>query len=303
MTKFFYGMILTIKKKVRLIIFTLIFIIVSPIVVLYAKGDIFTNGWSILSTGGIYVTKAPNGSEIFLNSKPYDKTSFFKRDILIKNLRKGTYDITVKKEGYNSWSEKIKVNDSLVSDAHIFILPKKVELREVSKYINVETSSGKATSTIKKKNQEYTEITNVFAILPPVAKKTTSTSTDFKSNLGTKIAPIMSGKIGLWQENDIIFSKWFGSEDFAPRYFCDETDCTKTITVFNSELKIKRIDFLPQYDGVVLIALADQIFAIQIEKYINKIPQIIYRGTNPDFRVIDDIVYIKDRDFIAEVIL
>ena len=294
---------ITIKKKARLIIFTLIFIIVSPIVVLYAKGDIFTNGWSILSTGGIYVTKAPSGSEIFLNSKPYDTTSFFKRDILIKNLREGIYDIKVQKEGYNSWTEKIKVIDNLVTDAHIFILPKDVELREISKYINIETGSGKSTSTIKKKNQEYTDITNIFTTVPPIVKKITSTSTDFKSNFGTKNAPIMDSKIGLWQENNIIFSKWFGGDDSAPKYFCDETDCIKTIKVFTSELKIKRIDFLPQYDGVVLVALADQIFAIQIEKYINKIPQIIYRGTNPDFRVIDDGIYIKDKDFIAEVVL
>ena len=71
-----------IKKKVRFIIFTLIFIVISPIVVLYAKGDIFGSGWSILKTGGIYVTGAPIGSEIFLNSKLRDTINFFNRDVL-----------------------------------------------------------------------------------------------------------------------------------------------------------------------------------------------------------------------------
>lgn len=297
-------MILTIKKKARFIIFTLIFIIVSPIVVLYAKGDIFTNGWSILSTGAIYVTQAPIGSEIFINNKKHDTTSFFKRDILIKNLRKGIYDISVKKEGYNYWTEKIKVTDNIVSEAHIFILPKQVEIREITKNIIVQITEGKATSTTKKKNQEYIEIVNIFSSTTlPVIKKTNSTSTDFKSNLGIKNSPIMSGKLGIWQENNIIYSKWFGSDDFAPRYFCDEVDCSKTINVFNSQLKFRRIDFLPQYDGVVLIALADQIFAIQIEEYRNKIPQVIYRGSAPDFRVIDGNLYIKDKDFLAEVVL
>lgn len=297
-------MILTIKKKARFIIFTLIFIIVSPIVVLYAKGDIFTNGWGILSTGGIYVTKAPTGSEILLNSKQYDTTSFFKRDILIKNLRRGTYDITVKKEGYNSWSEKINVSDNLVSDAHIFILPEQVKLREITKYITSDGEPATSTTIIKNKNQEYIDIAAIFATTSKVVlKKIASTSIDFKSNLGVKNYPIMSGKIGLWQENNIIYSKWFGTDDAAPKYFCDEVDCTKAITVFTSQLNIRRINFLPQYDGVVLIALADQIFAIQTEKYINKIPQVIYRGASPDFRIIDDSVYIKDKNFIAEVIL
>lgn len=297
-------MIVTIKKKARFIIFSLIFIIISPIVVLYAKGDIFTNGWSILSTGAIYVTKAPSGSEIFINGKIHDTTSFFKRDILIKNLRKGTYDILVKKDDYNSWTEKIKVSDNIVSEAHIFILPKQVEIREITKNIIVETTKGQATSTIKKKNQEYVDMANIFASTTvPVVKKTTSTSTDFKSNLGIKNAPIMSGKMGLWQESNIIYAKWFGSDDFAPRYFCDEVDCSKTINVFNSQLKFRRIDFLPQYDEVIIIALADQVFAIQIEEYRNKIPQVIYRGTSPDFRIIDGSVYIKDKEFIGEVVL
>jgi len=297
-------MILTIKKKARFIMFALIFIIVSPIVVLYAKGDIFTNGWSILSTGAIYVTKAPSGSEILINGKQHDITSFFKRDVLIKNLRKGTYDILIKKEGYNSWTEKIKVSDNIVSEAHIFILPTDVDMREIPKNIIIETTSGKATSTLKKKNQEYTDIANIFSSTSvPLVKKTTSTSTDFKSNLGIKNSPIMSGKMGVWQENNNIYAKWFGSDDFSPRYFCDEVNCSKTINVFNSQLKFRRIDFLPQYDEVILIALADQIFAIQIEEYRNKIPQVIYRGTSPDFRIIDGGVYIKDKDFIAEVVL
>ena len=88
-----------IKNRLRFIIFVLIFVIVSPIVVLYARGDIFTNGWNILQTGGIYVTKAPLGSEVFLNNTSQGSTSFFSRDMLIKNLRPSIYTISVKKMG------------------------------------------------------------------------------------------------------------------------------------------------------------------------------------------------------------
>ena len=108
-----------IKKKIKLIIFFIIFIIVSPVIILYAKGDIFTNGWNILITGGIYVTKAPIGSDILLNGKLKDTTSFFNRDTLIKSLRPGVYEISVKKDGYNTWTNKIKVSGNLVSDANI----------------------------------------------------------------------------------------------------------------------------------------------------------------------------------------
>ena len=295
---------LTLKKKIRLIVFVLIFIVIAPIVVLYAKGDIFTDGWNILSTGGIYVTNSPSGSDVFLNSKMYGTTSFFKRDILIKNLRKGTYKIAVKKDGYNTWTEDIKVDDNLVSDANIFILPAKMELREISKYVLTVDSVGSTTVNKKQKNQEYTDIVSIFSSTTAVSiTKKVSTSTDFISNLGTKHSPIMSGKIGLWQENNIVYSKWFGSDDSAPKYFCDEVDCAKTITVYSEANKIKRINFLPQYDDVAIIASGNKILAVQIEKCINKNPQTIYQGTSPDFKIINGGLYIKDKDFLAEVVL
>ena len=100
----------------------------------------------------------------------------------------------------------MQVNNNLVSDANIFILPIQVPLREILKYTS---------TTTKIKNQEYTDIATIFASTSPAIPKKilVATTTDFKNNLGIKNSPIMSGKIGLWQEGDIIFTKWFGSDD------------------------------------------------------------------------------------------
>lgn len=291
------------KKRIRIATFFLIFIVVSPIVVLYARGDIFTDGWNILKTGGIYVTKAPIGSNIFLNSKPENSTTFFSRDILIKNLRPGTYEVKVTKDGYNTWTNKIKVFDNTVTDANIFILPTKVELKNISKFVTVQ--SGTTTIQTKTKNQDYTEIAAVFASSSPIiSKKLLATTTiDFKLNLGIKNSPIMSGKIGLWQDRGIISVAWFGKNESAPKYLCEGLDCTKTITVFDFKKSLKRINFLPSYENVVVIATDNKIIAIQIQKDLEKIPQTIYEGTNPDFRIINGDLYIKDKDIISQVIL
>jgi hypothetical protein len=293
---------IVIKKKLRLIIFFLIFIIISPIVVLYAKGDIFTNGWNILETGGMYVTEAPVGSNIFLNSKSQTSTSFFSRDILIKNLRPGTYHVLVQKDGYNAWSNTLMVKNNLVVAADVFMLPTHVILEEIPKYIS--QSDGTATTTgAKIKNQDYVDILAVFSTSSPaVSKKIFSTSTiDFKDNLGTKISPIMDGKIGLWQDGSAIFAKWFGDDDQAPTYFCNGSDCSETITVYHSLAPIRKINFLPDYNSVVLVASGDEIFAIQIENNPDKVPQLIYKGTNPTFQMIGGDVYIKDNTYIAHV--
>src|ERR1035437_3270566 len=108
---------MTTQKKIKLLIFFLLFIIISPIIVFYASGDIFSDGWSILKTGGIYVSSAPVGSEVYLNNKFEDKVSFFKRNILIKNLMAGSYEIKVIKTGYNDWYKKIIVDTNFVADA------------------------------------------------------------------------------------------------------------------------------------------------------------------------------------------
>lgn len=276
-----------IKKKFRLIILTAIFIMISPIVILYATGDILGSGWSLLKTGGIYVAGAPAGSDIFMNSKKIDTTSFFNKNIFIKNLRKGTYSISVKKNGYYTWSKKLVVTDSLVSDANVFMLPTESDLRRVLRYLD--TKSGEATSTwTNEKNPEYIDISDLF-LKKPV--------------WGTKTNPIMDGKIGLWIEGTIIYSKWFGNSDLAPRYFCEIDNCTKTIQVIDIGYKPTRINLLPEYSGVVVIASGSRVYAIQIEKNPQKISQTIYRGDSPDFRISNGSLYIKDGLYIAEVLL
>jgi len=292
-----------IKRKVKLIIFVLVFIIASPIIILYANGDIFGGGWSLLKTGGIYISDAPVGSDIYLNSKFTNNTSFFDRNILIKSLKKGKYEVSVKKESYNTWTKKITVFDNLVSEANVFMLPNVINIREIYRYVL--PNSGTPTSTItKSKNPEYLEILETFTKKTQTIIKTSSTSSiDFKGNLGTKASPIMDGKIGLWSEGGRILSAWFGNNDLAPRYFCDVSNCTKTIQVIDIGIKPTRLNFLPEYSGVAVIAFQNKIFAIQIEQNPEKVAQIIYKGNVPDLRIYNNILYIKDGNYIAEVLL
>lgn len=287
-----------------LFVFTVIFIVISPIIVLYAKGDIFGDGWNILKTGGIYVTSAPVDSEVFINSKLEDSVSFFQRDILIKNLRPNTYNVSVKRDGYNTWENKIKVSSNMVSDANVFMLPAEVELRKITKFNTTEREVGSTTTEVKVANEEYEEVYAIFASSTLLAKKSVSTTTiDFKNNLGTVLSPIMSGKLGLWQESGKVSTGWFGRNNVAPKYLCVEFDCTKPISIFDFKKDLKRMGFLPGYDGVMVFILGNKIETMQIDPNISKVFQSLYTGTNPDFRIIDGNLYIKDGEFLAEVLL
>ncbi len=282
-----------VKKRIKLILFFCLFFVLAPLILLYANGDILGSGWTLLSTGGIYINSAPSGSNIFLNDKLKDSTSFFSKNIVLKNLHIGTYDIKVEKEGYNTWIKKIKVFKNLVSDANVFMLPEKIEVRQIPKYI----------ASTTKTNSEYADILSLFAKKPAILKTVSTSSIDLKSNLGTKLSPIMSGKIGIWREGYFIYAKWFGREDQAPRYFCNEENCSKTIQVVQLEDIPMRFDFLSGYSDVIVVALNQKVFALQIEENTEKKNQLIYEGNEPDIRLSGGALYIKDGHFIGEAVL
>ncbi len=289
-------MIVFIRKKIKFLTFAAAFIILSAFAVLYANGDIFIDGWNLLPTGGIYVSGMPSGSEVFLNSKPKDETSFFQRNVLVKNLRPGSYKVDVEKDGYNSWTGTIKVSANLVSEADVFILPVKPELQEIPVYVS---------TTSKQKNQEYLDLTAAFASSTQAVQKKISSSTaiDFESNLGTKNSPVMNGNLGIWSDNGHISISWFGSEDSEPNYFCDQTDCKESLPVYILNSDPSRMDFFPDRNDVVLAAWGGDVFAVQAEANNEKAAQFLYHGIKPDFRIIDGSIYIKDGKYLAEVML
>ncbi len=287
-------MIKTIQKKMRLIIFFLIFVVVSPIIVLYANGDIFNDGWSILKTGGVYVNSAPNGSSIFIDNKLKGNTSFFERDLLIKNLRPGVYKIDVKKDGFNVWSKNITVLNNMVTDANVFILPKIIDFRDIPQKIDSEKKIGTSTIIIKKDNQEYFNLLKIFSI------STTTKKQEIENLLGTKDNPIVNGKIRLWVEDKKVFVSWNGKLESAPKYFCDNGECFTSIEVINLIKEPEYFDFLLNYDGVIIVSSNNKIFAVQIEKNPLKEIQLIYEGVKPSLKIYDGLLYIKDGELLRE---
>ncbi len=282
-------MVKIIKKKIRLIIFFLVFIIISPLIVLYANGDIFNDGWNILKTGGIYVSSAPNGSEIFINSKLKEKTTFFERDILIKNLRSDVYRVDVKKDGYNTWTKDIVVLNNIVSDANIFMLPQNVDFRDIPFKIDLEKKVGTTTTLIKKDNPEYFKIFKLFTI-----STTTKLDQNIKEEMGTKDFPIINGKVNLWSKDNKIFVSWTGKIDSAPKYFCDNGVCSSVLEVANLKKEPILLDFLPGYEGIIIVSSNGKVFAIQVENNPLKEIQLIYEGKEPSFKIFNGLLYIKD---------
>lgn len=298
-----------IKRRLLSMFFILLFLVLAPIIIFYANGNILGSGWNILATGGIFIQSIPSGSELYINNKYNSTINFFTRDYLLKNLKPGVYTVLVKKDGYNDWGNKIKVNASLVTESRVFMLPTKVDIEEVEKYLVIKKGSGTTTTEELKTNPNYETIDNFFTE-PSILKNdvsilSTSTNELVNYKLGTKQNPVENRKLFIWQDRQDAFIGWKGGADSAPRIFCKEFNsdivCQEQIKIYSFEADVRGLDFFPGESGVIIISTGNYVYAIEAEENINKKLQVLYSGKEPDFRVFNNIIYIKDGDFIGQI--
>ncbi|MBU4348025.1 hypothetical protein KJ671_00770 [Patescibacteria group bacterium] len=119
--------------KIRRLTFyflSIVFIILAFVIIPYSNGwrfDIKT--FNFVKLGGIYLEVEPIESQIKIDDLSIQRMSnFMKSGILITNLFPKKYNISVKKEGYQSWSRNVIVKPSLVTQIHpIILLPQLYE--------------------------------------------------------------------------------------------------------------------------------------------------------------------------------
>jgi hypothetical protein len=132
------------------------FILATPTILLYAWGYSFD--WQekkIVLTGGLYLKSTPKKADIYLNGKLKDQTPSF-----IKRLVPKDYQIEIAKEGFHSWSKKLKVESKIVTEAkNILLVPQNPDTEIVLDELTTDFSIEEFL------NQE--ESNNVFYIQKP----------------------------------------------------------------------------------------------------------------------------------------
>jgi len=113
-------------KKARTILFLIfaaLFLLISPLVVLYSQGyRIDFDNKKIVQTGGIYLKVIPKQTDVFLDGKLVKKTDFFFGSVLIDGLLPKNYKIEVKKENYQGWEKNLNIKEKMVTEAKNIIL-------------------------------------------------------------------------------------------------------------------------------------------------------------------------------------
>jgi hypothetical protein len=278
-------------RFVYFIIFFLVFLAVAPFILLYSFGYNWTQNFSLLKTGGVYVYSGETGASLYINDKLDDSTSIFQHGLLVKSLRPDTYDIKVTKDGYIDWKKNIEVKGERVSEAYPFLIPKQITATSVPSQI---PKSAIASTTLIA-NPEYKDYLALFAttsktLLPK--KIATSTSALIGQAKATTTYPsIESKKLVIEKIGSDLKASWKGAISDTPFYFClNKDECLTSFIVYNAQ-NIGTFNFYPSRNDVIIVVAGSKIIVTELDK---RTPQNIvelYQSPTQealDFRVLDN---------------
>ena len=114
-------------RRFLYIFFILIFLIVVPLLSLYANGykisisSVLDGDFFIQKTGILIIDSSPKNANIYINgkSRQFIFKNLFKKDTdmittpaKIKNLSAGEYIIKLEKDGYWPWEKRLRISNS-----------------------------------------------------------------------------------------------------------------------------------------------------------------------------------------------
>lgn len=105
--------------------FALLFFVIVPLVILYARGYVFDFGdRRIVATGGIFVKTVETGARVFVDDEFARETSFISRGALITSLLPKRYTVRVEQEGHRPWRKVVRVaNEEVLEFRNVFLPP------------------------------------------------------------------------------------------------------------------------------------------------------------------------------------
>ncbi len=270
-----------------------IFIIAIPVLFLYVTGYRIGKGYSLVTTGGIYIHPWNIRGDVYINNKPISQTTFLQKDHLIQSLMPNTYTIELARDGYSSWKKNVSVHKQIVTEISPFLITKNPETADIPKTITdpkQPKSKGVANPLFKKIELLFLPTDPSEAILvdgaPPITK-----DGELKEDY------IVYRKMALWKQKNIIYAEWTGEPDYIPSYFCESelrTSCKTTITVIPNAKNITRFEFYPGRDDIMIAALPDGLYATELDTRSTQNSARIFEGKNLDFRIKGgDILYAK----------
>jgi hypothetical protein len=115
------------KRTISTFILLSVFIVVSALLIAYAKGvrPDFKNG-KIQTTGLLVATSNPDGASVYVNDHLTTATN------TTINLNPGDYRVRIIKEGYLPWQKNLKIQKEIVTKTDATLFPSTPELKPLT---------------------------------------------------------------------------------------------------------------------------------------------------------------------------
>ncbi len=111
------------RRTLLWIILALLFLVLTPSVILYSQG--YRIDWKakrLVQTGALYVKIIPTRSDMSIDGKYSKTTDFFFGSALVGNLFPGSHLVHISKEGWQPWAKQLDIQEKQVTDAKNIIL-------------------------------------------------------------------------------------------------------------------------------------------------------------------------------------
>jgi hypothetical protein len=266
--------------------FILIFFALIPVVVLYSDGYHFGAGGKLEQTGGIYVYGGEAGARIYMDGVLQKETNSFSRSAYISTLAAGSYNISVTKEGRQSWNKTMKVSLQKVTEGYPFLLPTQISM-----------------ATVTPSSTSYKSVTALFA--SPSRSSATQAPKVATSSTTTVLEAISKKNIDLSKEGDTIYALWLAGMKDIPADFCGEdfidSSCVPKLAVITQK-GITSYDFYPGRNDLIIFAKTDGIYVTELDTRLPHNTELLMKGTGLDFRVQNgQDVYVKNKKGIYKL--
>ncbi|MFA6338820.1 MAG: hypothetical protein WCW87_02060 [Candidatus Paceibacterota bacterium] len=304
-----------IERRIYLVIMSVLFITIIPVIILYSIGYRLDKGLSIVKTGGVLVTLDKSNISVYINDEKLNESGIFSRSFLFQNLHPEKYKIVASKDGYYPWQKQLMVYEEKVTESHPFLLPLEPTLNEIPKTIastkKTLLSKATTTSTTVVSNPEYK---TVLALFSAKALKMSAISTttiivrknDSLVSTSTDTLPkdsVLRQNIVLWKENGVLSASWWGNLSDIPYFFCDREPCKTDIVIYNNN-SVKYFDFFPGRNDLIIFETNDGVFVTEIDGRSKRNIEPLYPKSNAEFRIKDnETIYIKDDKVLYQLVL
>lgn len=118
-------------RKILFYLLLALYLVLCPVIILYALGYIFTPKLEegLTKTGLIHIETLPSNALISIGSRHYAERT----PATVRNLLPGDYDLKISLRGYRPWLQRVKVDPGkAVSLEKILLVPQKVKARSLS---------------------------------------------------------------------------------------------------------------------------------------------------------------------------